>query len=296
MKKYLVLILLVLFFLLTNINADTGIKIIDTVFLPKEYFVGDKVELRIKLNIEDGYKLELPAVIPESSWVNINSINISGSEKNPELDILFTPFIPGTRSLPPLSCGTISLNSIKIHTSSIIDSRDSEFVGIMNQALLPGTKFGLISLIGLLLLGPILFILLFGPLRGKLINNIKKSISRRPFRKLHRNLKDLEVQRDGISCRRFYIKLSGFVREYLSKRTDIDFITITTSDIVIPLVKILGNRELSEELYKMMKISDNIKFGNFSTTDDQKIADINLVRKISDFLEIDIKNNNFTRG
>ncbi len=296
MKKYFIISFLVLFFLLTNINADTGIEIIDTVFLPKEYFVGDKVELRIKLKIEDGYKLELPAVIPESSWVNINSINISGSEKIPELDILFTPFIPGTRSLPPLSCGTISLNSIKIHTSSLVDSRNSEFVGIMNQALLPGTKFGLISLIGLLLLGPILFILLFGPLHGKLINGIRKSISRRPFRKLYRNLKDLEVQRDGISCRKFYIKLSGFVREYLSKRTTIDFITITTSDMGIPLVKILGNRKLSEDLYKMMKLSDSIKFGNLSTTDDQKIADINLVRKISDFLEIDIKNNKFSRG
>ncbi|MCD6397159.1 MAG: hypothetical protein J7L71_06435 [Spirochaetaceae bacterium] len=296
MKKVFGFSILILFFLLTYINADTGIKIVDTVFLPKEYFVGDKVELRIKLNIEDGFSLQLPAKIPESSWVNINSVDISGSEKVPELKILFTPFIPGTRSLPTLSFGEIIINSVKIHTSSLIDSRDSEFVGIMNQALLPGTKFGLILLIGILFFSPIFFILLLGPLRSKIFYIIKKNIGLRPFRKLNRNLKDLEIQKSGISCRRFYIRLSGSIREYLSKRTDTDFITLTTSDMKNSFVKILGNRELSEELYKMMRLSDKIKFGNVTTTDEQKMIDIELIKKVSEFLELELKNKDITRS
>jgi len=295
-KKVFAFSILILFFLLTYINADTGIKIVDTVFLPKEYFVGDKVELRIKLNIEDGFKLQLPAKIPESSWVNINSVDISGSEKAPELKILFTPFIPGTRSLPTLSFGEIIINSVKIHTSSLIDSRGSEFVGIMNQALLPGTKFGLILLIGILFFSPIFFILLLGPFRGKIVYIIKKNIGLRPFRKLNRNLKDLEIQRNGISCRKFYIRLSGSIREYLSKRTDTDFITLTTSDMENSFVKILGNRELSEELHKMMRLSDEIKFGNVTTNDEQKMIDIELIKKVSEFLELELKNKDITRS
>jgi len=295
-KKKFGFSILILFFMLTNITADTGVKTLDTVFLPKEYFVGDKVELRIKINIEDGFKLQLPVKLPESSWVIINSVDISGSEKVPELKILFTPFIPGTRSLPTLSFGEIIINSVKIHTSSLIDSRDSEFVGIMNQAVLPGTKFVLILLIGLLFFSPIFFILLLGPLRGKIGNIIKKNIGLRPYRKLNRNLKDLEFQRNGISCRRFYIRLSGSIREYLSKRTDTDFITLTTSDMEDSFFKILGNRELSEELYKMMQLSDKIKFGNVTTNDEQKMIDIELIKKVSEFLEIELKNKDITRS
>jgi len=295
-KKNFGFSIIILFFLLTYINADTGIKIVDTVFLPKEYFVGDKVELRIKLSIEDGFNLQLPAKIPESSWVNINSVDISDLENAPELKIIFTPFIPGTRSLPTLSFGEIIINSVKIHTSSLIDSRESEFVGIMNQALLPGTKFGLILLIGILFFSPIFFILLLGPLRSKIVYIIKKNIGLRPFRKLNRNLKDLEIQRNGISCRRFYIRLSGSIREYLSKRTDTDFITLTTSDMEKSFVKIFGNRELSEELCKMMRLSDKIKFGNVTTTDEQKMIDIELIKKVSEFLELELKNKDITRS
>ncbi len=296
MKKYFVFSILLLFLLLSEVNADTGIKVLDTVFLPKEYYVGDKVELRIKISIADGYKLQLPVTIPESSWVTINSVNISGSDKKPELDILFTSFIPGTRSLPVIKFGSIILNSVKIHTSSLIDSRDSEFAGIMNQALIPGTRFGLILLVGLLFFSPILFILLSGPLRGKIFYFIKKNIGLRPFRKLKRSLKDLAVQQNGISCRRFYIKLSGSVREYLSKRTDTDFITLTTSDMESSFVKVLGDGDLAEDLFRMMQLSDRIKFGNLTTSDEQKMTDIKLVEKISDFIELELKNKEFTRG
>ncbi len=296
MKKYFVFPILLLFLLLSEVNADTGIKVLDTVFLPKEYYVGDKVELRIKISSADGYKLQLPATIPESSWVTINSVNISGSDKKPELDILFTSFIPGTRSLPVITFGSIILNSVKIHTSSLIDSRDSKFAGIMNQALIPGTRFGLILLVGILFFSPIFFILLSGPLRGKIFYFIKKNIGLRPFRKLKRSLRDLAVQRNGISCRRFYIKLSGSVREYLSKRTDTDFITLTTSDMESYFVKVLGNGDLAEELFRMMQLSDRIKFGNLTTNDEQKMTDIKLVEKISDFIELELKNKEFTRG
>ena len=90
-----VLFLLVLLFLpVISIAADTGITSVDTIFLPREYYVGDKVELRIKLKIEDGYSLQLPMSLPESSWINLHSVGITEADNNPEVRIVFTSFIP----------------------------------------------------------------------------------------------------------------------------------------------------------------------------------------------------------
>ncbi|MEA1911603.1 MAG: hypothetical protein U9N32_08010 [Spirochaetota bacterium] len=291
-----------LFFLLlfsiasVSLGADTGVSVEDTIFIPREYYVGDEVELRIKLKIEEGFNLYHPLELPESSWIKINSLEITGDQKSPELRIVFTSFIPGTRSFPPLNLGEIVLNSVKIHTSSLIDSTGENFIGIAGQLLLPGTKLGLSIIVGSLFTGPLLLIILLGPLKRKLVFLIKNGLGRSPINKLNRVLKELGVQKNGISCRRFYIRLSGAVREYLSKRSDIDFITLTTSDMELALIKVIGHREFSSMLSDMMKLSDNIKFGKVTTDDKKKIDDIELVMNISKFLELKIKGSNNSRS
>jgi hypothetical protein len=286
------LLILLIFISLSVVSADTGLKIDELIFIPREYYVGDEVELRIKLNLEDGVNLKAPDSIPESSWISINSLELSDNITKPELRIIFTSYIPGTRSFPSLFLGDTVLNSVKIHTSSLMESTGRDFIGIADQILLPGTRLGLIFLIGFLFIGPMLIILLLGPFRRKISNLIKNGIGRSPSNRLNKILRDLNDQRDGISCRRFYIRLSAAVREYLSRRSEIDFITLTTSDMEINLIKVLGNREYSEKLSDMMKLSDNIKFGKISTDDTRKISDIKLVGNISKYLELKIKSSN----
>ncbi len=290
------LFLTILFLSLTAASADTGIQVEDTVFIPKEFYVGDKVELRIKLDVENNFKLQLPGTLPSSPWIEINSLEIFENNTVPELRIVFTSFIPGTRSFPTLFLGDIVLNSVKIHTSSLIESRDAEFSGIEDQLLLPGTKLGLGVIVGALFIGPMLIILLLGPFRKNIAKIIKNSISRSPINRLNKILNELTDQKNGISCRRFYIRLSAAVREYLSKRSDTDFITLTTSDIEIALIKVLGHREFSTMLYDMMKLSDAIKFGKVTTDDQKKLKDIDLVRNISKFFEGKIKSNEKSRS
>jgi len=296
MRK-IILIIPVLFFLsFSYIIADTGVSIEDSIFIPKDYYVGDDVELRIKLNIEDGYEFQLPVDLPESSWITVDSIEQIENKKVIELRIIFTSFIPGTRSFPTLFLGEIVLNSIKIHTSSLIDTTGNNFIGISGQLLLPGTKFALSLIVGALFMGPLFLIILLGPFKSKVVLVMKNGIGRSPFNKLNRVLKDLTLQKSGISCRRFYIKLSSSVREYLSRRTDIDFITVTTSDMEFALIKVLGHRDFSSMLSDMMKLSDSIKFGKVTTDDRKKMDDIELVKDISKYLEIKIKGSNKARG
>lgn len=294
--RILVLLIIVLIFLPgVSIGADTGISSIDTVFLPKKYYIGDKVELRIKLTIEEGYTLQLPDNIPESSWMNFHSIEITKIDKNSELRIVLTSFIPGTRSLPSLNLGGVVLNSVKLHTSSLIDSTANNFIGIADQLLLPGTKLMLVIVLGTLFLGPILVLMLLGPLRKKITEFVRIGRNRRPIKRLNKILRELEDQKGRISCRRFYIRLSREVREYLSKRSEIDFTTLTTQDMSLALNKVV-NAEFSGNISEMMKLADSIKFGRLTTDDTRKISDIILIRNVSSFIETEIKNSTAKRG
>lgn len=294
--RILVLLIIVLIFLPgVSIGADTGINSVDTIFLPKEYYVGDKVELRIKLTIEEGYTLQLPENIPESSWMKFHSIEITKIDKNSELRIVFSSFIPGTRSLPSLNLGGVVLNSVKLHTSSLIDSTGNDFVGIADQLLLPGTKLILVLVVGTLFLGPLLILMLLGPLRKKITDFVRIGRGRRPIKRLNKILRELEDQKGRISCRRFYIRLSREVREYLSKRSDIDFITLTTQDMSLALNKVV-NTEFAVDISEMMKLADSIKFGRLTTNDTRKISDIILIRNVSSFIEKKTENSTATRG
>lgn len=296
MRVSVVLILVSLLFPVVSILADTGVSVEDTVFIPREYYVGDEVELRIKLNIDEGLSLQLPEELPLSSWINIKSLEIVGGDKVPELRVIFTSFIPGTRSFPSLFLGGVILNSIKIHTSSLIESSGNNFIGIAGQLLLPGTKLGLSFVVGALFTGPLILIILLGPFKRKIQLVMKNGNARVPIKKLNKILKELAVQKTGISCRRFYIRLSGAVREYLSRRSDTDFITSTTSDMEFALIRVLGHRDFSSKLSDMMKLSDNIKFGKVTTDDDKKMNDIELVRDISKHLELKIKTSDESRS
>ena len=190
--RILVLLIIVLIFLPgVSIVADTGISSIDTIFLPKKYYVGVKVELRIKITIEEGYTLQLPDNIPESSWMNFHSVEIIKIDKNSELRIVLTSFIPGTRSLPSLNLGGVVLNSVKLHTSSLIDSTENNFVGIAGQLLLPGTKLMLVIVLGTLFLGPLLLLMLLGPLRKKITEFVRIGRNRRPIKRLNKILREL---------------------------------------------------------------------------------------------------------
>ena len=294
--RILVLLIIVLILLSgVSLGADTGINSVDTIFLPKEYYVGDKVELRIKLTIEEGYTLQLPENIPESSWINFHSVEITKIDKNSELRIVFTSFIPGTRSLPPLNLGGVVLNSVKLHTSSLIDSTGNDFAGIAGQLLLPGTKLMLVIGVGTLFLGPLLVLMLLGPLRKKITEFVRIGRGRRPIKRLNKILRELEDQKGRISCRRFYIRLSREVREYLSKRSEIDFTTLTTQDMSLALNRVV-NTEFAGNISEMMKLADSIKFGRLTTDDSRKISDIILIRDVSSFIETEIKNSTAKRG
>ncbi|GEM_PF-434868 len=285
-----VLLLLVLFCGpgLVPATAVEGAEIEKSIFLPPDFYVGDRVEMRITLYPEPGLRVLPPKEVPVAHWIDIHDVRLKESGSRWEVHIDFTTYAPGTRTLPTITLGDVVLNDVKLHTKSILQERDVEFFGIKGQVFLPGTR---------LAIGLAVFILFFGPVfmfsfAGGITRSIKRFVSvqygRRPHKRFMRVLKELGETHMQMSSRRFYIVLSEELRRYLSYRTKEDFMTVTSSEIREQLRHTFpaDNADRVEALVRMMQQSDEIKFGGLNASKKQREEDLKMVISAAKDIEV----------
>ncbi len=285
-----VLLWAALLLLLWGASAASGVEggtVTGTHTLPPDYYVGDAVELRISLKPESGFELREPRELPMVSWIEIDRVELEQTEEEWRVTVSFTPFAPGTRTLPSIQLGDVTLSGIKIHTNSILEERASEFNGIKGQLLLPGTRIALGLLIVLLFFGPI-FVLGFA---GKLKRSFSRILSirrgRKPYKRLTKAIKELREQQAHMSSKRFYIVLSDELRRFLTDRTGEDFISITTSELQKQLDRELPGKEQERlvRVAEMQRKSDQIKFGGANASKKEREEDIETVLDIAGEIE-----------
>ncbi len=279
-----------------SVHAASGYRIKSAVFLPREFYVGDKVELRVELEVDPGISVSFPDKYPRSSLVKIHDISMAEDGRNIDLRILFTSFAPGTRSLPPVTLGDVVLDSIKIHTSSILNGDSVKFRGIRKPLLVPGTKLLLGIFIGLLFFGPVFVLGFAGTIRKRFHLAMALRRGRRPKKRFLKVLKDLEEKKDRISSRQFYFILSDEYRRYLLLRTDIDFMTTTSTDFGRNIGKIIDDKNFVKSISAMIMFSDSIKFGGVTVNSARKEHDIRIVRQSVDLIEKSIEDKVRRRG
>ena len=288
MKKTLLMILAGFFFMVlpgVSIFPQNGLSVKDIIFLPKEFYVGDQVELRISIEEEPGQQLVLPEAYPDSVLLEIHDVTMSRDDGLVELRILFTPFAPGTRSLPAIDLGGAVLDKVKVYTSSLLDGENVKFQGIRKPLLVPGTKLLLGIFIGFLFIGPVFVLSFAGTIRRKFHLIIALRRGRRPGRKLLKVLRELAESKDGLSSRQFYFTLSDEYRKYLLQRTDIDFLTSTSTDFGKNLGKIIKDKAFVQSASEMILFSDSIKFGGVTVDSSRKDHDLDIVRKSMELIE-----------
>ncbi len=280
-----------LLFLITGTLAfsDPGLVIKNAIFLPKEYYVGDRVELRIILEPEPGITISLPEKYPESFWLTYHDLTIKKKEIGIELRIIFTSYAPGTRSLPAINLGDAVLDSVKIHTASLLETDTAVFYGIKKPLLIPGTKLLLGILIGFLFIGPVFILGFAGSLRKKFHIAMALRKGRKPRKHMYRVLKELDEQKERMSSRQFYFQLSDEYRRYLWLRTGIDFITTTSTDFGRNLEKIIGSDSFVKQVAAMIMFSDSIKFGGVTVGSKRKEHDLNIVKESVELIEKSIE-------
>ncbi|MFP4179536.1 MAG: hypothetical protein ACLFSA_05720 [Spirochaetaceae bacterium] len=280
--------LLVFLLPLPVLSAVEGARVEDTVFLPQVFYVGDRVELRVTVIPDGGAQVRQPEELPVLSWIDFHEVSVVREGPGWEARIEFTPYVPGTRTLPPIVMGDVVLDTIKIHTRAILNERDYEFFGIKNQESIPGTNLAIALLVVVLFFGPVFLLTFTGKVRRGLSSFLVAHRGKKPYKRLYRALKELRDTQDQMSSRKFYIVLDEEFRRYLSDRTGSDFRSITSSEFAILFSRTLTETEGEEEskdrntkaIDDLMRRCDLVKFGGENSEKRRREADLKLVGEV----------------
>ena len=290
---FLLVTLLLLCFLMPVASVE-GARVEKQIFLPPDFYVGDNVEMRLSLYPEPGMRMLPPEEVPVANWIDIHDVRVKQEGSRWDVQINFTSYAPGTRTLPAMQLGDVVLNDVKLHTKSILQERGLDFFGIKGQLYLPGTRLAIGLAVLVLFFGPV-FVLSFA---GRVTKGVKRFVSiktgRRPHKRFMRTLKELREKHMQMSSRRFYIVLSEELRHYLSSRTKEDFISLTSSELRAQLWKTLpsDSTEQVEALVRMMQQSDEIKFGGLNASKKQREEDLEMVISAAKDIEVYIESAN----
>ena len=261
------------------VHAAQGARVEETVFLPQDFYVGDTVELRVSFVPDGGMMVRPPSDLPVLSWIDIHDVTVVQEERLWEARIRFTSFAPGTRSLPPIQMGDVTLDALKIHTRTILGEESHEFYGIKNQLLIPGTRLSIAVLVAVLFFGPVFVLNFAGKIRRGFSSLLDVQKGRRPYRRLNRALKELRDSQEQMSSRRFYIVLEDELRRYLSERTGSDFRAITSSEFASHYARVLPgeDEQVTGDVDELLRRSDMVKFGGENSDKRRREADMDIV-------------------
>lgn len=269
-----------------RVHAQTRSYSMDRlIFVPPIYYVGDRVEVRFRIDTE-GY--ELPSEvdqIPEDRWIRIDDIRIIPIAGSYDIRITFTSFRPGLSELPKLTIGELTIERLQIETASIRENESHTFYGMADPLILPGTRLFIALVAGVVLFGPLSLIIVSGWLRG-IAKRIVASIgTRRPYRGLLRSLDSLDASSARLEGREFYGVLFVEFRRYLSSRSDHNYSSTTTREMTL-----LGTAEFATvpEFVRIGNIVgrvDRVKFGGASTSESELREGLDLVRSAAETIE-----------
>ena len=282
--KYSAAVLVLLLIPVFSLFSQSGYTVGKTLFLPPEFYIGDQVEMRITLiPANTDLDLTVPEKLPDLSWIRFDSIEIFPGNDNIEIYLKFVSFHPGTRTLPIIELGNITLTNIKIHTESIIQDFSPEFQELRGQIFLPGTTLFIAFFIGFLLFIPIPLFFLF----RKLMQVIKKILisrkRKKSYKKIINTLKDLRGGAGRYSSKRFYIIILNALRLYLSDRTGRDFLTPTTNELAELLTHFMP--EIISDLNLLLQFGDYVKFGGREASIARKEQDLKNVERVTAIVE-----------
>ncbi len=278
------LFLFFLFGIVLRVGALEDAQLVELMFLPPDFFVGDRVELRAVVTLRPGLRILPPEELPVLGWIDLHDTVVEQDGGKWEIRIEFTPFAPGTRAFPEIRLGDISLSGIKVNVKSILQEQNLDFFGIKNQLLLPGTRLGIGLLTVVLFFGPVLILTFVGNASRGIKRFISVHAGRRPYKRLHRVLRELRDKQAHMGSRKFYILLSEEFRRYLSARTGRDFLTITSSEVPDLLQEVFPSGK-TNGVEEMIRQSDLIKFGGINAGRKQREEDLGMVEEMAEGLE-----------
>lgn len=279
---------ILLLILLMTAGAYLGAQeytIVKTSFIPKEYYVGDRVELRITIRSDFLDEIQPPKELPQPSWGTIHEIRIIDLGDEKDIRIIFTSYYPGTRTLPPINLGPILLSDVSIFVSSILDSNEQGLVPSRDQLILPGTQLIIILWSLLVLSIPLLWLVIFKWGRQYFEILIRRYREGLPYRRLLRSLRELTENAGTMDGRNFYITLLDLVREYLSGRIRVDARSATTRELESALKKEVENPADRNFIVRLFHHGDLVKFASQPSTLKSRMDHLSQLQEVLQHIE-----------
>jgi hypothetical protein len=252
-------------------SGPAGYSVVESGTVPLRAYVGDTVELRVRLRLDAQVMrtLEAPKKLPSASWLEVRQVRVSllgGREW--EVRILYVSFAPGQAALPPLDLRAITLAALQVHTASILAERKLERPAPPREQLaLPGTARRLALAVLAAVAGPAAAI--FAGVRA--VRLAKRLAARRraslPGSRFRRALRRLRGQLDSLGPRRFYIELTAALRAYIEARHGVRASAATTRELRSGLAALSGHAatgaptQALEDLARLLERGDVVKFG-----------------------------------
>jgi len=245
------------------------------------FYVGDKVELRLHLEVP-GRDLRAPSHTSGGDWLvfrDITCAKIKGQVW--EVRIFFTTFQPGRHVLPDIDLGAIVLSNLRAETRSILEDKGQEKpVGQKGQLLLPGTLRTLIlTALAILLMPPILYKMFrAGVAVLKSYNTLKQR--KLPRSRILRALDRLQSRLKDYDAVAFFTQVTRLLREYFDGRLHIPAETSTTLELQLLLPEALSRVRPSDEIrlvtsgvIDLFHRADYVRFGGQSASQGE-MADV----------------------
>ncbi len=262
----------ILLLLLTGTAAAVSgqeYSILQSVFLPPRYYVGDRVELRLRVVPAEEDTLESPSRLPEADTLEYHDVSVKDMGREHQVVISFSSYAPGRQTLPALDLGGIVLQGLQINTASLVEEGHTRLQEPQPQAVVPSSRLLIALAAGLVLAIPLGGLLLFRVGRSQGRRLMVWYQENRPRRQMIRHLRNLKGHVLELDRRDFYSQFSVGLRRYLSLRLGRDCNSATTRELSQILRESLPPYS-AERLFSLFEVSDLVKFGSrYSSVEEQ---------------------------
>ncbi len=265
-------------------RAQDSYTIRNAIFLPQVFYVGDLVELRLRLRLDPGISLPTTVPVPSVPWGRIHSISAAQDGQDAEVRVDFTAFRQGTLALPPIPIGDITIQGFDIYVETILDD-GAELSPLRDQAVLPSTNLLIAGTLTALVLVPLLWLLFVRFGRSRIRRLVERYRANQPSRRLRKSLRQLITEIDSMKGRDFYITLQEDLRRYLSQKLSVDCMSATTAELRGFLDRIIEEREDRDVLIDLFKHGDLVKFARGRSTVKKRRQHIEVVQRVIEKVE-----------
>lgn len=262
-------------------GAPAAQTVSQAVFLPQQYYVGDIVEARVVVRGTDALQRDGTNPLPSLPWVEILDVVIVQRADGHEVRIRFQPFFVGTRRLPPIVLGDVTIDNVSAFVGSVLPEENPEPAGMRDQLLLPGTRLLLVLIVVAVFAVPTV-LLVAGDWGRRTVGRLLRWYRERiPYRRFLRGLRGLGGRIHEIDAKRFYMDLQQLTREFMDRRFDAGLRAATTGELDDRLSRIGVPVDSRERLRGMFEIADLVRYANRRVSLEERTAHLEDLRVIT---------------